>query len=389
MLRPEGVVVVGAGHAGIAVASCLRQTGFGGTVTILGEEDGLPYDRPAVSKDMLLSDLDQPPLLRAPEYHAEHGIAIHRTHALRIDRERRRIVTRDGREWPYGHLVLATGGRPAAVPITGATLPGVLRLRSAADARVTRRRLESSTQVIVIGGGFIGLEVAAAARSRGVAVSVLEAADRLMARSVSPSTSYAVYEHHRRTGVDLRLGTSVESLVGDSEVTGALVEGGRSIPADAVLVAVGMQPRDELGRDAGLAAARGVLVDEDLRTTDPCISALGDCATVARHGQPTARLESVASAQAQAQRLVSSLCGQATPDELPATFWSHQGSLKLQIVGLRTASSDDVLVRAEGGRQNVFCFTDGVLTADIYARPPSSTCALPRGALPEAPLGVW
>jgi 3-phenylpropionate/trans-cinnamate dioxygenase ferredoxin reductase subunit len=278
----HGVVVIGAGHAGVQLAASLRAGDYCGPITLVGDERGLPYQRPPVSKEMLADEADPADFaLRPASFFTEGRISLVTGRAVGIDRDCKRVTIAGGRRLHYDHLVLATGAAPRSIAVPGRTLTGVRHLRSAADALALGRSLRTARRAVVLGGGFIGLEVAGAASARGLEVSVLERGDRLLGQAVSAPVSAAVAAHHRAAGVRLLLGEQAVRIEGrDGRVAGVRTASGRLLEADLVVVGLGAVPEDGLARQAGLDTRDGVLVDDWLTTSDPSISALGDCASV-------------------------------------------------------------------------------------------------------------
>jgi len=366
MTPPARIVIVGAGQAGLQVAASLREEAFAGAITLIGDEPVLPYRRPPLSKDFLRGAVGaEALLLRPPRFFADKGIDVITGRAVqRIDRPRREVELSDGARVPYDHLVLATGARSRALPLPGAMLDGVVSLRTLADADNIRARLPRARAVVVIGGGFIGLEVAAAVQALGAPVMVLEAAPRVLARAVSRITADEISAHHAARGIALRCGIKVQAIVGDAgRVTGVALDGGEVLPADLVLIGVGARRNDELAAAAGLSVDNGVVVDRHLLTTDPAISAAGDC--VVYPSDITGRLlriESVQNATEQARTVARRLAGRPAPFVNVPWFWSDQGELRLQIVGLTTGHDTALASRPElGGGVSVFCFAGPTL----------------------------
>ena len=333
----SGVVIVGAGHAGVQAAASLREEGFEGPVTLLSAEADLPYQRPPLSKAFLKGQMERHGLpLRAEAFFTEKridwapGVA-----AKSIDRASRRVETTGGGGLAYDHLILATGARARKLRAPGLDLDGVHELRTIEDAARLRPELTPGRALLVVGAGFIGLEAAATACALGLKVTVLEIADRPMGRAVSPATSVFFEAAHRGFGADLRLGAGLSALHGAGRVAEAESSDGTRLPVDLVLVGVGVVAEDALAAAAGLACADGVLVDERLVASDPAISAIGDCARFPYEGAPT-RLESVQNATDQARCVARRLTGHPEPYAALPWFWSDQGDLKLQIVGLST-----------------------------------------------------
>lgn len=364
----DSVVIVGAGHAGFQCAAALRQQGFMGDVILVSDENRLPYQRPPLSKAYLLGKAHAADLaFRAEAYFSEHRITLVSRSAESIDRSAQRITFRNGESLPYDHLVIATGSRARTLPVPGAELAGVLSLQTLDDADRLLARLSACTNVVVIGAGFIGLEFAASARQLGHAVTVLDVADRPMARVLSPESSDAFARAHRALGTELLLRTGVERLEGDGgRVTSVLTTRGERIAADLVLVGIGATPRTELAREAGLSVDNGIVVDATLRTDDPQVSAIGDVTCFPRHdsGQ-LIRLESVQNATDQSRAVAARLTGHAPGDYRAVPwFWSDQGDLKLQIAGLRDAEDERVVIgHASTGPFSVLCISEGMLRA--------------------------
>nr|WP_253865771.1 FAD/NAD(P)-binding oxidoreductase [Prauserella halophila] len=336
--------MIGAGHAGVQTAEALRTMGHTGPLTLVGDEPALPYQRPPLSKEHLdIADAEPLPL-RGTQFFTEQQIQLCTgVTVTMIDRSSSRVHLSDGRELPYDCLVLACGAANRSLPVPGSDLDGVHSLRTLADAEAVRAAMAGCESALVVGAGFIGLEFAAAARKRGLPVTVVEAAERPLGRALSAEMAEHITEAHRSNGVDLRLGAGVTAFLGDNgRVRGAIGTDGTEYTADLVLVGVGVVPRDELAVQAGLAVDNGIVVDEHLRTSDPDIYAIGDCASFPHLFTGTrVRLESVQNATDQARHVAAAVLGREDPGgyrEVP-WFWSHQGQLKLQIAGLR--SSDD------------------------------------------------
>jgi len=364
----DHVVIVGAGQAGVQVADSLRSRGFGGKISLLGDEPVLPYQRPPLSKDYLAADGDPGALpLRAERFFTEQRIDLRTgVRVTAIDRDNRSVALDQNEKLPYEALVLATGAANRSLSVPGADLAGVHVLRTLSDAEQLRGSLATARSAVVVGAGFIGLEFAAAARKRGVEVTVVEAGERPMARALSPEMARHLTGAHRGMGTELRLGEGVAAFQGSGgRVVAAVGTSGRAYPADLVLLAVGVRPCDELARAAGLAVDDGIVVDEQLRTTDSRVYAVGDCAS-APGDVPGARLrlESVQNATDQGRRVADAIVnGAAGAAEVP-WFWSNQGPLRLQIAGLGRPG-DDAVVSGDvaGGRFSVFCFRDARLVA--------------------------
>lgn len=366
-----GIVIVGAGQGGFQAAASLREAGYEGRLVLVGDEPGLPYQRPPLSKAYMKGEAGIEQIeLRAAAFYADHRIELVNARATAIDRAGQRLVLEGGEALPYAHLILATGARNRPLPVPGHDLAGVFYLRTRADADALKDRLATARRVVVIGAGFIGLEFAAVARALGHEVTVLEGASRVLARAVSPEMSAFFASAHAAMGTDLVLGAGVIGLEGEAgHVTGVATGDGTVHPADFVLVGIGVVPNVELAAEAGLEVANGIVVDAHLATMDPAISALGDAVAypsrfAAKDGSAHVRLESVQNAADQARSLAHRLTGKGTPFDAVPWFWSDQADLKLQIVGLAAATDSAVLRGDPASRRfSVFRFRDGVLTA--------------------------
>ena len=363
----ESLVIVGAGQAGGQLAISLAQKGYEGQVTMIGNEDFPPYQRPPLSKAFLDGGAEGRLFIRKPEFYEQHGIATRLgTSVTGIDRESKTLTLGSGETLTWNKLVFATGARVVDPPIPGLDAEGVHVLRTLADAQRIRDRMQDFSQVVVIGGGFIGLEYASVARRRGCGVTVIESQGRVMERAVSPITSERFESYHEEAGMKLLRRTRVDSIVvdDDGKATGVRLEDGAVVRSDAVLVAAGVVPNSELALDAGLAIDNGIRVDERLRTQDPDVFAMGDCASFPdpRTGRRI-RLESVQAASDHARCICDSLMG--TPKDYAAFpwFWSDQGELKLQIAGLASPTDDARLVLHDGRKCVVMRYDDDHVTA--------------------------
>lgn len=370
-----GAVIIGAGQAGLQAAIELRAAGYDRPVTLIGEEDALPYHRPPLSKAYLTGEKSADALLmRGEAFYAEQAITLALgTIVVDLDRQRRVVTTADGRVFPYDHAVLATGAAARPLSCAGRGLDGVQVLRSRFDAEALRARLAGASALVVIGGGFIGLEVAASARKLGLAVTVLEMQDRLMARAVGPGISAFFAQAHRARGVDLRLGEGPPEIVGEGgRVTAVRLASGMLVPCQVVVGGVGVTPNVTLAEAAGLAVSNGIVVDARQRTSDEAVFALGDCASFPHpSGEGRLRLESVQNAVDQARIVASAIMGRSDTYAAVPWFWSDQYDLKLQMVGLSHGHTH-VVERGdrETGRFSAFYFRDGRLIAiDSVNRP--------------------
>ena len=332
-----GIVIVGAGHGGGTVAATLRQYGYDGPLTLIGEEPAAPYQRPPLSKAWLKGDADLDGVLLKPfHFYAEHGIDLRigvRVEA--IDLAAQTVRLSDGETLPYARLILSLGARARPLPIPGADLRGVLSLRTLADAEALKAGLAPGVRLAVIGGGYVGLEAAASARALGAEVVVIERERRLLARVACATLSAFFQSTHERHGVRFELSSGVTALEGEGRVTGVRLDDGRRIDCDLALVGVGAIPNDELAVAAGLVCGNGVKVDLDALTSDPNVYAIGDCTLRPMPlYERSLRLESVPNALEQAKACAAHIVGRPRPAAEVPWFWSDQYDLKLQIAGL-------------------------------------------------------
>ncbi|HEY5085601.1 MAG TPA: FAD-dependent oxidoreductase [Rhizomicrobium sp.] len=362
---PENIVIIGAGHAGAQGLQTLRAEGFAGPITMVGDEAYPPYQRPPLSKAYLLGTFERPRLfLKADAYYAESRCELLlNTSAMAIHRAERSVELTDGRKLPYDKLLLTTGARVRKLRCPGADLAGVHYLKTIADVDGLQAVFQAGKRIAIVGGGYIGLEVAAVGAKRGLDVTVFEAMDRLMARAVSPQLSDFYAREHEKAGVKLKLQTGVEAFEGDGKVQ-RVIAGGQRYDADIVLVGIGVVPCDELAAGAGLASEDGIVVDQNAKTGDPHIWAAGDCTRhVGREGHEI-RLECVQNAIDQAKHAALAMVGKArTYSEVP-WFWSDQYDLKLQIAGL-ARPTDQLVLRGDPAARKfaVFHLRDGAVSA--------------------------
>jgi 3-phenylpropionate/trans-cinnamate dioxygenase ferredoxin reductase subunit len=359
------ILIVGAGHAGFQLASSLRQHRYDGRIVLINDEAHLPYQRPPLSKAYLKGGGAPDSLMFRPDkFYREQNIELISDRAAAIYRGARRLLLGSGASLDYEHLVLATGARNRLLDIPNANLADVRYLRTLDESETLRQRISPGQRVVVVGAGFIGLEFAATARAKGLEVDVVELAPRVMARAVTTEISAFFQDRHAAAGIRIHFGVQATGIEADGvSVTGVSLSDGRHIPADLVVVGVGVLPNVELAAEAGLPVASGVIVNEQLLTSDPNISAIGDCALFEspRFGAPL-RLESVQNATDHARCVAARLTGDAkTYDGLP-WFWSDQGPDKLQIAGL-TTGYDHVVVRGDAGQGSfsAFCYKSGLL----------------------------
>jgi 3-phenylpropionate/trans-cinnamate dioxygenase ferredoxin reductase subunit len=363
----SGIVIVGSGQAGVQTAFSLRDEGYEGDITIVGEEPDTPYQRPPLSKAYLLGKLDEEGLLlKGRKLYEDYRIRlVEGVKATAIDRAAKTLALDDGSSLSYDHLVLATGARQRMLNVPGEDLGGVLPLRTVADARALMARFSHVKRAVVVGGGFIGLEFAAVARAKGIEVLIVELAPRPMGRALSTEMSRFFEERHIAWGSKFLFGTGVRAFHGEGgQLTRVELSDGVNIDAGLALVGVGVIPNAELAQAAGLKVANGIVVDEQLLTSDPSISAVGDCA---QHPNPFSlvgpvRVESVQNATDQGRCVGARLAGKPRTYEAVPWFWSDQGDLKLQMAGLSTGH-DTAVLRGDPatGSFSVFCFKDGVL----------------------------
>ncbi len=346
----KSVVIVGAGHAGGTAAALLRQLGFEGAITLVGEEPLAPYQRPPLSKAWLKGEADGDSLALRPEsFYAEAGITlITGVAAFRIDRAARTVALSDGRSLPYDHLVIATGARARPLAVPGADLDGVMFLRSAADAERLKAVLGAGKTLAVVGGGYIGLEAAASARALGAGAVVIEREPRILARVACEVLSTFFTDYHQSKGVRFVTGAVIEAFEGeDGHITAVKLADGRRIACDAALVGIGAIPNDDLAREAGLECTGGIVVDEHSRTGDPAIFAIGDVThrPLARYDRMF-RLESVANALEQARQAASVIAGRPVPAHEVTWNWSDQYDIKYQFAGL-PFDVDGIVIRGD------------------------------------------
>ena len=343
------VVIVGAGQAGAALAAKLRALGHVGEIIVLGDEPAPPYQRPPLSKAYLLGEMEEDRLwLRAPEFWAEQGVELRLGQPVSAIDAAARTVTVGGEALAYDHLALTTGSTPRRLPAAiGGGLAGVYTVRTLADVDAMRAEFQPGRRVIIVGGGYIGLEAAAVASKLGLDVTVLEMAPRILQRVAAPETSDFVRALHQAHGVKVLESTGLDRLVGETRVEGALLQDGRTLPADFVIVGVGITPNAQLAEAAGLVIDNGIATDEMGRTSDPSIWSAGDCASFPWKGGRI-RLESVGNAIDQAEAVAANILGAEEPYTAKPWFWSDQYDLKLQIAGLNIGYDRIVTRKADG-----------------------------------------
>lgn len=353
----ETIVIAGAGHAAGQVIATLKQKKFDGKIVLVGDEPYLPYQRPPLSKKYLAGELPAERLAFKPvsfydDPHIELRIG---TQIDSIDRAASCIRTTDGSEIEYDKLIVALGARVRRLSVAGAELTGVHYLRTIEDVDDIRARIEAKGKLVIIGAGYIGLEVAAVCRQLGLDVTVIEMADRVMSRVVSPQVSEFYQKEHMARGVKLMLSTGLVAFRGDDHVESIELDNGDSIPADFVIVGVGVIPNTELAEAAGLDVNNGIVVDDRCLSSDPKIYAVGDCTSHPNsiYGRQL-RLESVHNALEQAKTAASNICGDEVHYSQVPWFWSDQYDLKLQIAGL-SEGYDKVVIRGDLSRRTFSC----------------------------------
>lgn len=370
----KNVVIAGAGHAAGQVVASLRQKKFEGRITLVGEETWFPYQRPPLSKKFLAGEIPAERLyFKPPSFYDEPNIDVHlNTRVAAIDRSATSVRTADGNTFSYDYLVIASGARPRKLSLPGVRLGGIHYLRGIDDVTDIRAAMDCHRRIVIIGAGYIGLEVAAVAAGLGLDVTVVEKADRVMSRVVSPELSQFYQDIHTENGVQLRLSTEIESFAGETHVDSVVLGNAEKVPADIVVIGIGIVPNTELAEEAGLDVTNGIVVDDHCRTSDPFIYAVGDCTW-----HPNSllgielRLESVHNALEQAKTAASNICdGDVSYAQVP-WFWSDQYDLKLQIAGL-SQGYDQTVIRGDMSIRSFACLylRDGQLIAvDAVNRP--------------------
>jgi 3-phenylpropionate/trans-cinnamate dioxygenase ferredoxin reductase subunit len=363
----ESVVVIGAGQAASQLVASLRSEGFAGSVTVIGDEPYVPYQRPPLSKAFLAGEIAADRLfIKPPEFYAEAGCTLRlRTVVKSVDRTRRVVKLDDGSELPWTTLVFATGSRVRHLTLPGAELPGCHYLRGIADVEKLQGQMKPGNRLTIIGAGYIGLEVAAVAVKRGLKVAVIEAMPRVMARAACPQVSEFYEDVHRRAGVDLRCYVRTESIAQTGQSMVVNTSSGL-VPSDFVLIGIGILPNVEVAAACGLEIDNGIRVDEFGRTDDPSVYAIGDCSNHPCAYAPTgrARLESVQNAIDQAKHVAMAICGKPKPYNEVPWFWSDQYDLKLQIAGLGQPD-DTIVLRGQPASRSFAAFRlrDGIICA--------------------------
>jgi 3-phenylpropionate/trans-cinnamate dioxygenase ferredoxin reductase subunit len=373
----EHMVIIGGGQAGAQAIETLRRRGHRGPITLIGDESLLPYQRPPLSKKFLAGALERDRLIiRHAQHYLDLAVDVRLGFAaVGIDRARQRVDIADGSHIEYDRLLLAMGSSARLIAVPGAELAGIHYLRSFSDVEKLRPEILPGRRCVIVGGGYLGLEAASTCRECGIEVMLLDAADRVMSRVVSPWVSKFYESEHSRHGVDIRCGARVAGFApapgpaaaqpGTARVAAVQLEDGTSIPADFVLVAIGVTPNDSLARDAGLACDNGILVDEYCRTSDPAVFAAGDCARhPSIHYGRRVLLESVDNAFEQAASAALNMFGITTVHDKVPWFWSDQYDLKMTIVGLSQGHDREILRGDPASRSFSVCYLrDGELIA--------------------------
>lgn len=369
----ETTIVIGAGQAGFSFCARLRELGYLGEITLIGDEHHAPYQRPPLSKAYLLGDMSlDRMLLRPAEFYPDQLIDLKTgTEVTAITPDDKTVTLGDGTHLGYNHLILATGSTPRELPrsLSGG-LAGIYYMRSIADADAIEPEFTSGRRVLVVGGGYIGLEAAAVAAKRGVKVVLIEAADRILQRVACSQTSDYFKDVHRSHGVDIREGIGLEALNGkDGRVSSATLSDGTSLDIDFVIAGIGIVPNVDLAEAAGLDCENGISVDATCTTSDPAIMAIGDCACFPRNGARL-RLESVGNAIDQGQLAAANVMGSDEPYMAKPWFWSDQYDIKLQIAGLSTGF--DTIIERGGkaaARSHWYFAGDNLLAVDAMNDP--------------------
>ncbi len=360
-----GIVIVGAGQAGASLAAKLRALGHAGPVTLIGEEPQPPYQRPPLSKAYLLGEMDLGRLyLRAPAFWDEQAVTLRLgTPVEAIDTRARTVRLAGGETLSYDELALTTGSRPRRLPAAiGGDLANVFTVRTLADVDDMAPGFRKGARALIVGGGYIGLEAAAVAAKLGLQVTLIEAAPRILQRVASPETADYFRRLHEAHGVRILEGTGLAQLTGEDAVTGAILVDGTEIPADLVIVGIGILPNAELAEAAGIALENGIRTDELGRTSAPHVWAAGDCASFPQ-GDARIRLESVGNAIDMADTVAANILGAATPYQAKPWFWSDQYDVKLQIAGLNTGYDRIVTREGEGGAVSFWYYRGATLLA--------------------------
>ena len=369
----SGVVIIGAGHAAGQAAASLRQAKYTGDITIVGDEAHIPYQRPPLSKAYLKGDQNADKVyLRAESFYADREIAMKLSmRATAIDTSAKTVTLSTDETLHYDHLLISTGSRPRKLSIEGSDLPGIHYLRTMDDVDGMRDGMQPNANLVIVGGGYIGLEVAAVGRELGLNVHVLEMEERILQRVTTPEMSAYYHQLHEGRGVNIHTSTGVTGFAGDGKVA-EVICGDRRFPADIVIVGIGIIPNTELAETAGIVCDNGIVVDDHCRTSDPSVYAAGDCTN---HPNPLLdrrlRLESVPNAMDQARVSTANMLGDDKTYAAIPWFWSDQYELKLQMVGF-SADGDMQVLRGDMASNQfaIFYLKDGkVVAADAVNSP--------------------
>lgn len=369
-------VIIGTGHAAAQLAPSLRHDGWQGRILLVGEEAYIPYHRPPLSKELLAGEKALDDIYIRPEkvYRKDNIEFMHDTRVEEIDRDNKRLLLGNGKDLSYDKLVLTTGSRARVLNIPGVELNGISYLRNYQDAKRIKSQMAAGKNAVIIGGGYIGLEVAAVLRMQGMAVTVLELMERVLQRVTAPVVSEFFNRVHSEEGVNVACGVGVEAFTGNTNVERVITSDGAAHAADLVVIGAGIVPNVELALSAGLEVNNGIVVDEYCRTLDPDIVAAGDCTChYNKIYDRWIRLESVQNASDQARSAAATLCGRELPYAALPWFWSDQYDLKLQIAGL-SQGYDDVVIRGDNRQGRSFAAfyvkNDLVIAVDAVNRPP-------------------
>ena len=365
------IVVIGAGQAGSSLVAKLRSEGFDGDITLLGAEEEPPYQRPALSKAYLLGEMERERLyLRPREWYEKNDIALRtETRAVAVDCEAQTVRLAGGEILQYDHLAFTTGSHPIELPREcGGELDGVYTVRDLKDADSIAPEFVKGRRVLIIGGGYIGLEAAAVAAKRGVDVVLIEMSDRILKRVAAAETSDYFRDLHKNYGVDVREGIGLERFLGDERITGALLSDGTTLDADFAIVGIGIYPATILAESAGVECANGIVTNDHGQTSVPNIWAAGDCATLNWKGEQT-RLESVGNAIDQAEVVARNILGADATYEPKPWFWSDQYDCKLQIAGLICDYTDVVLRKTKDCQSHWYYKGDELVAVDAMNDP--------------------
>ena len=346
-MAPSPIVAIGASHASVQLATSLRQAGYSGDIVIVGAEPHLPYHRPPLSKTLLTQQISfDKTLLRQQSFYGKHNIQLKLGARVKsISRECSQVTLDSGETISYSKLVIATGADPIVLNLPGEQLEGIGYLRNYDDTQSLMPYIKEGKSAVVVGGGYIGLETAAALRKAGMVVTVLEGMERVLQRVTSPEISAFYTKAHVKRGVNIVTNAQAIEFVGRHSVEAVQCSNGESYPADMVIIGVGVRPNTALATDAGLNVDNGINIDEFGRTNDPDIFAIGDCTNFPCHFTNTRiRLESVPNAVEQAKSAAAYICGKELPYQALPWFWSDQYDLKLQIAGINTGFDDIVIL---------------------------------------------